>query len=161
MFKQTLRDRIFAALDKLHGIGSLKYYPTSVDEETGEVMFVCHFCGEIGHFPDGNDGISHTPECAIALAYRIPKEGNLNFFDQLAYLSVLHQIASLERYPQRWREGYADWDSCCPFCLCWMKVTKETHQDGRGITTTYTMPHTEGCIVTLAKTEIEQQGGRA
>lgn len=162
MNKPTLRDRIITKINDLQDARNSILYPEHVDAE-GNTDFVCHFCGELGMFHYGNGGIVHTPECAISLIHRIPKEGDLHFFDELAYISILYQIASIERYPQKRVPGFLDWQYFCPFCQCIMKVTEQRYQDGRKITitTTYAMPHAENCIVTQAKTELEQQGGEA
>lgn len=159
----TLRDRIFLAIKNLQAPLAGNLYPYEEVEEDDDTYPQCHFCGEFGLFHAGNGGISHTPECAVTLTYRIPRtQEELNFFDQLAYKSILHQIANIERYPQKRVPGYTDWQYFCPFCQCIMQVTEHRYQDGREITitTTYDMPHTESCIVTLAKAELEQQGGQ-
>lgn len=165
--QSTLRDRIFLAIKDLQAPLAGNLYPYQAVEEVEEdddTYPQCHFCGEFGLFHTGNGGIAHTSECAISLIHRILKDGNLNFFDQLAYKSILHQIANMERYPQKRVPGFLDWQYFCPFCQCIMEVTEQRYQDGREITitTTYAMPHAENCIVTLAKAELEQQqGGKA
>lgn len=157
MNKPTLRDRIRLALLRLQDPDAYKNYPHRLNKN-GDPLPQCHFCGETGLFHAGNGGISHTSDCVFSLIHRIPDQ-DLNFFDLLAYKSLLHQISSIERYPRKPRPGYTDWNYFCPFCQCFLEVTEHRHQDGRGITITYTMPHNKNCIVTLAKAELEQQGG--
>lgn len=155
----TLRERIIAAINDLQDVRASILYPEQVDAD-GNTDFVCHFCEEVGMFHAGDGGISHTPECAVSLIHRIPKDGKLHFFDDLAYISILYQIASLERYPRKPQAGHVDWQYFCPFCQCVLHVKVLKREDGRS-TTTYTMPHNQNCIVTLAKAELEQQGGQA
>lgn len=131
---KSLLDRIYAEISKLR----TKYYPVSDDEETGEPMFVCHFCGEIGHFPED---ISHTSECAMTLVHWRPPKENHSYFDELAYKSIIHQVASLDRYPRRQVPGYFDWQYFCPFC-------------DREVAIIGTEFHTEDCIVTLARLKL-------
>lgn len=165
--QSPLRDQIFTAIKNLQAPLAGNLYPYDVVEEVeedGDTYPQCHFCGEFGLFHTGNGGILHTSECVVTLAYRVLVEReHYGWFDQLAYKSILHQIANMERYPQKRVPGFLDWQYFCPFCQCIMKVTEQRYQDGREITitTTYAMPHAENCIVTLAKAELEQQGGEA
>src|SRR5438094_8368179 len=143
----TLRDGIFAALILLQHDETEKNYPHCFNKH-GDPVPQCHFCGETGLFVSCNGGILHLEECAFDLNYRVPKDvSNLHFFDQLAYQSLLRQITHITQYPSRKQEPLVSgkpitiWQPFCPFCK--------------------TLPHAENCIVTLAKAEIEQQGGEA
>jgi len=160
MNELTLRDRIFTEIKKLQGPMAGPLYPYHTEDD-GEVYPQCHFCGEAGLFHSGNGGIAHIPECTITLTYRLYVNlDKYSWFDQLAYKSILYQIANIERWPRKPIAGYADWQYFCPFCQCLLEVSKHKHEDGSS-TITYTMPHTDDCIVTLAKAELEQQGGKA
>jgi|SRR5579859_456218 len=138
-------------------------YPTILDG-IGESWFQCHFtgCDERAFFPvpPDNGGICHSSECAYAIATRIANlQGEPNFFDQLALKSLLHQVANIERYPQKRHPEKPDtWIPFCPFCSVLQQVTQQKRQDGY-TTITYMMPHTPECIVTRAMA-LENGGAR-
>jgi hypothetical protein len=114
----------------------LARYPVVYDEVQGADFFECPFCEGEGLFAVGNGGICHDTDCAVALAARITDPVK-NFFDQLAYKSILHQLSQLSKYPEMRHSETNQWFPCCPFC----------HQFNQG----QGMAHTNECIVTYAK----------